>query len=125
MSKKKGIAAERELLHLLWDRGFGGCRVAGSGSAPHPSCDLIVGDGKRRYAIECKTSHRKNVYLNREQVENLKEFAGKIGAVPLIAMKFAREQWRCIKPEKLEPTEKGLVVSIDRLKKIGKSIDQL
>lgn len=40
MNKKKGIAAERELLHLLWDKGFACCRVAGSGSIPEPNCDL-------------------------------------------------------------------------------------
>ena len=120
INKKKGIAAERELLHLLWDKGFACCRVAGSGSIPEPSCDLLAGNQKKGYAIEVKTSRKKKKYLDKEQVKSFLEFSEKFGLTPLFAVKFLRNGWFFVKPEHLEKTEKGHAISLEkaRLKNI-------
>lgn len=115
-NKKKGIAAERELLHLLWQNGFACCRVAGSGSIPEPSCDLLAGNSKIGYSIEVKTCREKKKYLNKEQVEQFLLFADKFGLTPLFAVKFMREGWFFIKPEHLEETGKGFAISLEKAK---------
>ena len=51
MNKDKGANAERELLHLLSEKGFAVVRVAGSGMISETSCDLIAGNASKRFAI--------------------------------------------------------------------------
>jgi len=125
MSKKRGIAAERELLHMLWREGFACCRVAGSGSIPEPSCDLLAGNAKHRYAIECKTSRATKKYLNKEQIKEFATFAKKFGLMPLLAVRFTRQGWFFISPDKLDKTRKGLAISLEKIKRKGKSFEQL
>ncbi len=114
--KKRGIAAERELLHILWDKGFACCRVAGSGSIPEPSCDLLAGNIKRRHAIEVKTTKKGKKYISKEQFKSFLEFSDKFGLTPLFAIKFMRQGWFFIKPEHLDETEKNYVISLERAK---------
>jgi len=123
-NKEKGASSERELLHLFWQRGFAVIRAAGSGMLPEPSCDLLVGKGDRKYAIECKTARIDKKYLNKKQIENLKRFAGIFGLKPFVAIKFLRQEWYFISPDKLEKTGKGLAISLEEIKKIGKSFEQ-
>lgn len=123
--KRKGIAAERELLHLLWQKGFACCRVAGSGSIPEPSCDLLAGNGKEKYAIEVKTSRQKKKYLDLRQMEDFTLFAEKFGLKALLAIRFAHNGWHFIEPEKLEKTKKGFAISLQNIEKIGKKIEEI
>lgn len=116
MNKKKGIAAERELLHMLWDNGFACCRVAGSGSIPEPSCDLLAGNQKKGYAIEVKTSRKMKKYLDKEQVRSFLEFSDKFGLTPLFAIKFMRRGWFFVSPEHLEETAKAFAISLEEAK---------
>ena len=114
--KKRGIAAERELLHLLWDKGFACCRVAGSGSIPEPSCDLLAGNIKRRHAIEVKTTKKGKKYISKEQFKSFLEFSDKFGLTPLFAIKFMRQGWFFIKPEHLDETGKSYSISLEKAK---------
>ncbi len=116
MNKKRGIAAERELLHILWDKGFACCRVAGSGSIPEPSCDLLAGNTKKRHAIEVKTTKKGKKYISKEQFKSFLEFSDKFGLTPLFAIKFMRQGWFFIKPEHLDETEKSYSISLERAK---------
>lgn len=113
MSKKRGIAAERELLHLLWAKGYAVARVAGSGSVPEPSCDLLAGNGKVRYAIECKTSRKEKKYITAEQIQEFEKFAERFGLEPIVAIKFIRKGWFFIPPKKLDKTGKSYAISLD------------
>lgn len=125
MSKRSGIAAERELLHMFWDKGFACIRVAGSGCMPEPSCDLLAGNGILKAAIECKTTKLKKKYLEKRQIEELKGFAGKFGLDTFVAVRFARNGWWFINPEKLDDTGKGLAISLEDIQKKGISFDEL
>ena len=115
MSKKRGIAAERELLHLLWKKGWAVARVAGSGSMPEPSCDLLAGNSieNRRFAIECKTSRSKRKYLSKAQMEDFVGFAERFGLEPLLAVRFVREGWFFLYPEHFDDTGKHFAISLD------------
>ena len=124
-NKHKGANAERELLHMLSEQGFAVVRVAGSGMISETSADLIAGNSFKRFVIECKTCKDKKRYLEKQQIADLKEFACKFGFPALIAVKFNRQGWWFIEPEKLEDTGKGLAIYLEDIQKIGKSFDEI
>jgi Holliday junction resolvase len=121
-NKKKGIKAERELFHILWDKEFAVVRVAGSGCMPEPSCDLLAGNGERAFAIEVKTSREKRKYITKEQVSEFIKFSKKFGLQPLIALKFMRTEWLFVYPEHLEDTGKNFAISIEKAKELNLKI---
>jgi len=126
MSKQKGSRAERELLSMFWNNSYAGFRVAGSGSTPLPSPDLLVGNGKRYLAIECKSLKTKAKYLEEQQIKELIEFSKRFGAEPWIGLRFNNLGWYFIQPEKLEKTKNGsLVASLEILKEQGLSFNKL
>jgi len=124
-NKDKGANAERELLHMLSKEGFAVVRVAGSGMIAETSADLIAGNAFKMFAIECKTCKDKKRYLEKQQISDLKEFARKFGFPPIIAVKFNRQGWWFIDPEKLEDTGKSLAISLEDIKQKGISFEEL
>lgn len=122
MSKKRGIAAERELLHLLWNKDYAVARVAGSGSIPEPSCDLLAGNGKASYAIECKTTRSNKKYITKEQMEEFLKFSERFGLKPLIAIKFIRKGWFFLNPKHLNDVGKNWAISLEEAKKKTKKL---
>jgi len=127
MSKAKGSRAERELLRMFYDTGiWGGCRTAGSGSTPLPSPDLLVANGKRYLAIECKSLKSNSKYLEKEQIKELIEFSKKFGAEPWVGLRFNNIGWYFIQPHKLKKTKNGsLVVSLNLLEEKGFNFNRL
>lgn len=123
-NKEKGANSERELLHMLWQNGFACARVAGSGKIPEPSCDLIAGKFKKKYAIECKTSKNKKRYIDSKQISDLFVFSEILGLIPIIAVKFSRQPWFFVSPQDLEKTESCLAISLENAQKKGKTFDE-
>lgn len=121
-NKKKGIAAERELYHILWEKEFAVVRVAGSGCMVEPSCDLLAGNGTASYAIEVKTCREKKKYLEKRQINEFQEFAKKFGVQPILAFKFLRTEWLFVKPEHLDDCGKNFAISIDKAKELNLKI---
>jgi Holliday junction resolvase len=124
-NKDKGANAERELLHMLSAEGFAVVRIAGSGMIAETSADLIAGNYFKKFAIECKTCKEKKRYLEKQQISDLKEFAKKFGFPPIIAVKFNRQEWWFIEPEKLEDTGKNLAISLEDIKEKGMDFNTL
>ena len=56
-------------------------------------------------------------------MKDLKEFAAKFGFPAMIAVKFSRQGWWFVHPDKLEDTGKGLAISLDNIQKIGMSFN--
>jgi len=110
-AKTKGTGAERELVHLFWKQNWAASRVAGSGSIGYPVPDILAGKDKRQLAIECKCTKSDSQYLTKEEVADLRKFAAITGAEPLIAVRFAREEWRFLHPDALDVTPTQFVVS--------------
>src|SRR3989339_1531997 len=124
--KAKGNRAERELLDMFWNNSFAGFRAPGSGSTPLPSPDLLVGNGKRYLAIECKSIKAKSKYLEPEQIKELVEFGKKFGAEPWIGLRFNNLGWYFVQPHKLKRTKNGsLVASLQFLQKEGLTFKDL
>lgn len=123
--KSKGTNAERELIHLLWSKGFAAIRVAGSGSNRYPSPDIVAGTIQRKLAIECKSVKAKVKYLPKEDVEQLELFCEKFGCEPWIGIRFARNEWFFISPEDLRETNSSFMVSTETVKLKGLLLDEL
>ena len=118
--KGKGTRAERELFHLLWKE-FGACvRVAGSGSTSQPAPDLLASNGKRVFAIECKSIKGEKKYFSSEELEQLCIFANTFGAEAWFAIRFDTKGWFFLEAKKI-PLSKGeqYVVSYSQLQKEG------
>lgn len=125
-SKAKGSRAERELLAMFWENNFAGYRAAGSGSTPLPSPDLLVGNGKRYLAIECKSLKSKSKYLEETQIRELLKFSRIFGAEPWVGLRFNNIGWYFIHPKKLKKTKNGtLIASLDILEKNGLKFEEL
>jgi len=123
INKTRGCNAEREILHLLSEKGFAVARVAGSGMIEETNCDLFAGNRKKKYAIEVKLASENKKYLNPIQISGLIEFAENFGLTPVIAIKFLRKGWWFIPPHKLDKTEKALVISFEDVQKRGETFE--
>lgn len=105
--KSKGSAAERELVAMFWNTGrWSALRIAGSGRMNFPSPDVLAGNGSQVFAIECKSTKHKLQYIDAEQIQQLKDFAAKFGATPLVAVKFSSE-WHFCSPDDMKITSAG------------------
>ena len=84
----RGAQDERELVRLLWERGFAVIRAPASGSSTKmPRPDIIAGSSERKiqFAIEVKTTHNKNLYIQHESISQLVNFACLFGCQPIVA----------------------------------------
>ena len=125
MSKKKGTRAERELLHMFYDNGFGVLRTAGSGSITIPSCDLLVGKNGKVLAIECKFI-KENIYIKKDRIKELIDFSKKFGAEPLFGVKVMNKGWFFLNLDKLEKSKgNNYVISYNLAKRKGISFNDL
>ena len=124
-NKSKGSKAERELLRKFTENGWRAARVAGSGVNDDSPCDLIAGRaGKGKYAVECKSSKSKNIYITKSQIEDFVIFATIMGLKPVIAVRFNREGWLFMFPKELKDTGKYWTISLTTAKEKGKKFAQ-
>lgn len=124
--KSKGINAEREIIHAFWSiPGWTACRVAGSGSMKYPSPDIIAGNATRKLAIECKITKSKYQYFEKEEVNQLIQYAEMFGAEPWIAIRFNRDKFYFLRPKDLKETENRYTVDSDSIKDKGFFINQI
>ncbi len=126
MSRKgKGINAERDLVHLFWNRGWASCRIAGSGSMKYPSADILATNKLRKLAIECKTAKKPWKYIAKDDIKQLKEFAELFNAEPYVAVKFNRKEWLFLTLEDLEETDKNFMIDIEKAEIKGILFEEL
>jgi Holliday junction resolvase len=127
MSKSKGTRLERELIHMLHEAGWGIIRSAGSGSTPLPSADILAGNGLNRHlAIECKALKYTTKYFYPEEIQQLLDFAKRIGAEPWLGIRFNNQPWYFLQPEMLESTKSNnFAVSLELAQVKGLTFDKL
>lgn len=123
--KSKGIAAERELIHLLWEQGYAAIRVAGSGSSRYPSCDIVASNGTKTFAFECKSITKGMRYIGKEEMDAFLSFAQRFGAQPWIAVRFSRKEWHFLMPEDLNETPSAWGISTDNIRQRGLLLTEL
>lgn len=123
--KRKGINAERELIHMFWSNGWSAHRIAGSGSSKYPSPDIIAANASRRLAIESKVTKEQRKYFSEYDITQLTDFSRIFGAEAWIAVKFARNDWFFIGTDKLIKTTKGFYINLELAKNKGLSFNDL
>lgn len=124
--KRKGIKAERELLHMFWSKGYVAMRAPSSGAIKYPCPDLLVGNTLRKLAIECKSTKAKKQYISNEQISDLKEFSRIFGAEPWIGIRFDRLEWYFLTLEDIKETNgSNFVVSLELAKQKGLLFEEL
>jgi len=124
-NKAKGSKIERELFQKFVENNYRVVRVAGSGMMENADCDLIAGKkGKRKYAIEVKSSKKPVKYISKEQIENFLVFSDIFGLTPVIALRFNHEGWLFLNPSKLKDSGKNWVITLEHAKKVGKKFAQ-
>ena len=124
--KSKGTNAERELVHMFWQKeGWSAIRVAGSGSSSYPNPDILAGNRARKLAIESKVISEDKKYLSKGDVEQLRQFSSIFGAEPWIAIKFKKKEWLFISLEDIEKTENGYAISSSLAARRGLLFEEL
>ncbi len=108
--KSKGERFERELVHMLWSKGFAAVRTPASGSISYPVPDIIAGNGRRYLAMEVKMRSSLPIYIPKKDVEDLIEFSKRFGAEPYIAVKVKGEGWRFLSVDRLIKTNRGFKI---------------
>lgn len=124
--KQKGSNAERELIELFWKSGWAAHRIAGSGSSRFPSPDVIAGNFKKKFAIECKATKSSNQYVSKEQAKALQNFSEIFGAEPWIGVRFDREDWYFVPLQEMKLTpQDNLVLNLNKAKLLGLKFEEL
>jgi len=124
--KQKGTNAERDLVHMFWaKKPWVAHRIAGSGSSKYPSPDIIASNNLRRLAIEVKSSRKNNVYIPKEEIEALVQFARMFGAEPWVAVRFVRMDWFFLNIEDMKETDTNYAVSVELAKMKGLLFEEL
>ncbi len=102
----KGSKAERELLKKFWENKVAAIRVAGSGKATTPACDIIAGKNKRIAVFECKATKKNSIYLEEDELHKLDTLARVMGCRAFIACRFSRDEWFFVPLGKAEEVKK-------------------
>jgi Holliday junction resolvase len=124
-TKRKGINAERELIHKFWENNWTAIRVAGSGSSKYPSPDIIAANISRKLAIEAKLTKDDKKYFTKQDIGQILEFSKKFGAEAWLAVKFSKYGWFFLPPSEIEKTKEGFVFSLKKAKLKGLSFNEL
>ena len=105
---KTGSKEERDLVNKLWNANFAAMRAPASGGATkRPLPDVLAGNGYNTYAIEVKSSRKNNIYIRKEQINELKRFSKRFGAKPVICVKFTYKPYIILNIEQLFRTRTG------------------
>lgn len=127
-NKAKGSKIERELFQKFIENNYRAVRVAGSGMMENADCDLIVGKkGKKKYAIEVKSSKKPIKYISKDQINRFMVFSEIFGLKPVVALRFNREGWLFLNLEKkkiLRDSGKNWVITLEEARKKGKKFAQ-
>ena len=125
-NKARGSALERYIVSKLRDKGFAVVRAPASGSKRKDHIpDIIALKSGIILLIEVKSRKSGNrIYIGKEQVEGIREFARKSGGELFVATKI-KNILRFVKFNELKKTEKGnYVVDLETIKK-GMEISDL
>jgi len=84
-----------------------------------------VGKAGKKLAIEAKSTRKSTLYISKEQMSDFIVFSTIIGLTPVIAVRFLREGWLFVNPEKFRNTANNFAISLEEAKKTGARLGQL
>ena len=123
----RGAQDERDLVNLLWKRGFAVIRAPASGASTRmPRPDIVAGNSERevQFAIEVKTTHSEILYITNESLSQLVVFSQRFGCQPIVAIRFKGRgrSWLFVEPQQLAVTP-GLNFKITLAEALQKGMD--
>ncbi|RLG77574.1 MAG: Holliday junction resolvase [Thermoprotei archaeon] len=124
---RRGFDAERDLVRKLWKCGFAVIRGPASGSRiKRAVCpDVVAIKNRNVFVFEVKKrSKYDSIYLDKEQVLKLVEFARRAGGEAFIAVKISNNPWKFIPVNKLVDVGSSYKVPRDEIE-AGLDIDDL
>lgn len=107
MSYKQGYAFECELKDHLKNTGWTVVRSAGSKKP-----DLVAARDGKVMIIECKVTKEKKIYLEKDEVFNLKAVADAFGGEGMFAIKQKGVPWSLVDLKCLKETENKFTISL-------------
>ncbi len=119
----KGANAERELIKLLFERGFAVARVAGSGVSSLPSPDIIALKPGKQLAMECKAWSQAYLSIPLQQMDELSSWARVSGTEMFVAWKVPHKGWFFLQEKHFTKNPKFYVVSRKKAEKQGLPIE--
>ncbi len=110
--RRRGFSYERALVKKLWKHGFAAIRGPASGAKAREIVqpDVVAMKNGVILVFEVKSVKKSyaKLYINKSQVERLKEFASRASSYAFIAIKIREtKDWIFIPLDKLECTDKG------------------
>ncbi|ABM81109.1 Holliday junction resolvase Hjc [Hyperthermus butylicus] len=108
--RSKGFNAERELARKLWSRGFAVVRAPASGSkAKHVFYpDLVAMYRGKIFVFEVKyRTTSETIYIEKEKILKLVDFAERAGGKAYIAIKLLGKGWLVVPVDNLAETAGG------------------
>jgi len=121
----KGANAERELIKVLFGKGFAVLRVAGSGVSPLPSPDVVAIKSGRILAFECKAWRGDYLAIPVVTMNDEVNWARVAGAEFFIAWKIPHDGWLFVKFEHFHNAGKNFMISLSEAKKNSTPLDVL
>ncbi len=111
VSKKyfKGYKLERKVKDMLERDGWYVIRSAGSKKP-----DLIAAKDGKVVVIECKSTSKQTLYLDKKEVKNLIDVSKHFNAQPMYAVKYARKIYFFFM-EEIKEKEKSYVIEIEKI----------
>ncbi len=108
----KGANAERELLKLVYESGFGCVRIAGSGATILPSPDIVALSPEKRISFECKAWKANYLNISLLQMSELIKWGEISGTDVFVAWKIPKKGWLFLRPEHFEKKGKSYAISL-------------
>jgi len=117
---QKGARCERELIHLLAEKGFSVVRAAGSGVAGECP-DILAFRRGIAYAFECKAWGSGRVALDRQHYDALKRWEDNTGITAMLAWRMDGGGWSFIYLAELEENPQSFSATKKRALEIGRT----
>lgn len=89
------------------------------GGRKHPQPDLLASRNGKELGIECKSTGKDRVYIDKSEIVQLKGFCDRFDAYPLIAVRFNYEGWFFLEVSALVETGKNYKISKKTAKRNG------
>ena len=123
MFGRRGSRVERELLHLLEERGFFVVRAAGSGHLGAP--DILAFKMGKYLGFEVKSSKLEELRFSREQLERMEEWERGTGIAMYVAWKVPRKGFKFLPLSYLKKANKTVSIKKEEAEMLSYDFEEL
>ena len=120
---KRGSRVERELLHLLEEKGYFVVRSAGSGHLGAP--DILAFKLGSYLGFEVKSSKLEELRFSREQLERMEEWERGTGIAMYIAWKIPRKGFKFLPLSYLKKASKTVSIKREDAERLAYGFEEL